>query len=165
MAVTQEVYAARLNIDFPETLDRVTTALRMLWIIPIAIILSVLSAQATSTVIIVNTTGQVVAQLNQTSAGIGGALFAATLLMILSWSPVWYWSPPGCWSRSHSDVNARWTPRRCRTTERNHLAQPGSSTRRRAKPGLSSVAAPTEPSHHPACPHWTRFNSEVGEDS
>ena len=83
MAVTQEVYAARLNIDYPETLDRVTTAFRMLWIIPIAIILSVLSAQATSTVTIVNTTGQVVAQLNRTSAGIGGALFAATLLMIL----------------------------------------------------------------------------------
>ena len=83
MAVTQEVSAARLNIDYPETLDRVTTAFRMLWIIPIAIILSVLSAQATSTVTIVNATGQVVAQLNRTSAGIGGALFAATLLMIL----------------------------------------------------------------------------------
>ena len=92
MAVTQEVYAARLNIDFPETLDRVTTALRMLWIIPIAIILSLLSAQATSTVTIVNTTGQVVAQLNRTSAGIGGALFAATLLMILfrQRSPRWW---------------------------------------------------------------------------
>ena len=77
------MYAARLNIDYPETLDRVTTAFRMFWIIPIAIILSVLSAQATSTVTIVNTTGQVVAQLNRTSAGIGGALFAATLLMIL----------------------------------------------------------------------------------
>src|SRR6476661_2119912 len=83
MAVTQEVSAARLNIDYPETLDRVTTAFRMFWIIPIAIVLSVLSAQATSTVTIVNTTGQVVAQLNRTSAGIGGALFAATLLMIL----------------------------------------------------------------------------------
>jgi hypothetical protein len=60
--------------------------------------------------------------------------------------------------------DARWTPPRCRTDERNHLAQPGSSTRRRAKPGLSSVAAPTEPSYHPACPHRTRFNAQVGED-
>ena len=55
--------------------------------------------------------------------------------------------------------DARWTPPRCRTNERNHLAQPGSSTRRRAKPGLSSVAPPTEPSYHSACPHRTRFNS------
>jgi Domain of unknown function (DUF4389) len=76
-------YAARLSVDYPERLDRVTTAFRLLWVIPIAIVLSALTAQATSTVTIVNTTGQVVAQVNRTGAGIAGGLFAATLLMIL----------------------------------------------------------------------------------
>lgn len=83
MVVTSEVFVARLQVDYPERLDRVTTALRLIWIIPIAIVLSVLTAQATSTVTIVNTTGQVVSQFNRTSGGITGALFAATVLMVL----------------------------------------------------------------------------------
>ena len=36
-------YAARLNIDYPEQLDRLTTFFRVIWIIPIAIIQSLLS--------------------------------------------------------------------------------------------------------------------------
>ena len=83
MTVTTEAYAARLDVDYPETLDRVTTAFRLIWIIPIAIVLSILMAQATSTVTIVTTTGRVVSEVNRAGAGIGGALFAATLLMIL----------------------------------------------------------------------------------
>ena len=83
MAVTTEAYAARLDVDYPESLDRVTTAFRLIWIIPIAILLSVLMAQATSTVTVVTTTGRVVSEVNRTGAGIGGALFLATLLMIL----------------------------------------------------------------------------------
>ena len=31
-------YAARLEIDYPEKLDRLTTFFRLLWIIPIAVI-------------------------------------------------------------------------------------------------------------------------------
>ena len=38
-----EPYAARLEIDYPEKLDRLTTLLRILWIIPIAIVQSLLS--------------------------------------------------------------------------------------------------------------------------
>ena len=37
-------YAARLTIDYPESLNRVTTLLRLIWIIPIAVILSLVSA-------------------------------------------------------------------------------------------------------------------------
>ena len=37
-----ESYAARLNIDYPEKLDRFTTLVRLIWVIPIAIILSLL---------------------------------------------------------------------------------------------------------------------------
>jgi hypothetical protein len=36
-------YAARLEIDYPEKLDRLTTFFRILWIIPIAIILGLIS--------------------------------------------------------------------------------------------------------------------------
>ena len=83
MVTTSQVYAARLSVDYPERLDRVTTAFRLIWVIPIAIVLSALSAQATSTVTIVNTTGQVVTQVNRTGGGVAAGLFAATLLMIL----------------------------------------------------------------------------------
>jgi hypothetical protein len=38
MAEDAEPYAARLQVDYPATLDRVTTLLRVFWIIPIAII-------------------------------------------------------------------------------------------------------------------------------
>jgi len=36
-------YAARLTVDYPEKLDRVTTLLRAIWILPIAFILSLVS--------------------------------------------------------------------------------------------------------------------------
>jgi hypothetical protein len=36
-------YAARLSVDYPEKLDRVTTLLRAIWILPIAFILSLVS--------------------------------------------------------------------------------------------------------------------------
>ncbi len=83
MSTTSTRYTARLSVDYPEGLDRVTTAFRLLWVIPIAIVLSALTAQATSTVTIANTSGQVVSQVNRTGAGIAGGLFVATLLMIL----------------------------------------------------------------------------------
>jgi hypothetical protein len=83
MAIDSELYAARLNVDYPESLNRVTTAFRLLWVIPIAIILSLLSAQATSTATVVNASGQVVTQVSKSGGGILGGLFAATLLMIL----------------------------------------------------------------------------------
>ncbi len=78
-----EVYAARLSVDYPETLDRVTTVFRLLWVIPIAIIASLVSAQATSTVTVVNTSGEVISHVSRSGGGIAGGLFAATLLMIV----------------------------------------------------------------------------------
>ncbi len=83
MDTKSEVYAATLNIDYPERLDRVTTAFRLLWVIPIAIVLSLLSAQATSTVTVINASGQYVSQVSRSGGGIAGGLFAATLVMIL----------------------------------------------------------------------------------
>ncbi len=76
-------YPARLDIAYPEHLDRVTTAFRLIWIIPIAIVLSALSAEARSTVDVINESGHVVRHASQTSGGIAGGLFLATMLMIV----------------------------------------------------------------------------------
>jgi hypothetical protein len=73
-----EPYAARLDIDYPEKLDRLTTFFRLIWIIPIYIILSLISAAASWTVI--TQSGDAV---TKTSGGIASGLFLATLLMIL----------------------------------------------------------------------------------
>jgi hypothetical protein len=83
MPTQTEPYAARLDVDYPDRLDRVTTAFRIIWIIPIAVVLGALSATATSTVTVVTTTGEVVSEVSRTGGGIVGGLFAATLLMIL----------------------------------------------------------------------------------
>ncbi len=71
-------YPARLDVDYPEQLNRVTTAFRVVLIIPIAIVISVLTAGATRTVY--DQSGHVV---SQTSGSIATGLFVATLLMIL----------------------------------------------------------------------------------
>ena len=75
-------YPARLEVDHPDRLDRVTTLFRVVLIIPIAIVLSLISAASTSTTVIY-TTGDVVARTTSTGGGIAGGLFAATALMIL----------------------------------------------------------------------------------
>ena len=82
MDVPQQTYAARLEIDYPERLDRVTTLFRIVLVIPIAIVLSLVSASATSTTVIYES-GEVVEKTTSTGGGIAGGLFAATALMIL----------------------------------------------------------------------------------
>ncbi|GAA4358555.1 DUF4389 domain-containing protein [Angustibacter luteus] len=71
-------FAARLQVDYPERLDRVKTAFRLILVIPIAIVIGVLTTGATRTVY--DEAGNVV---STTSGGIGAGLFLATLLMIL----------------------------------------------------------------------------------
>lgn len=71
-------YAARLDVDYSDQLDRVTTAFRIVLIIPIAIVYAVLTAGETRTVI--EESGEVV---STSSGGIVAGLFLATLLMIL----------------------------------------------------------------------------------
>src|SRR5436305_15280747 len=79
MTTLPERYAARLTIDYPERLDRLTTLLRVIWIIPIAVILSLLTATGNATV--VRETGERV--MRSTGGGTSGGLFLATLLMIV----------------------------------------------------------------------------------
>ena len=83
MVTQSESYPARLDIDYPEKLDRFSTFFRLIWAIPILIIASLLSATSSSTTKIVTTTGEIVSEATSSGAGISGALFAATLLMIV----------------------------------------------------------------------------------
>jgi hypothetical protein len=78
LATSEQPYAARLEIDYPERLDRLTTAFRLIWIIPIAILLGILSASGDQTV--VTETGE---QVRNSGGGITTALTVATALMIV----------------------------------------------------------------------------------
>lgn len=78
MLSPSESYAARLDIDYPEKLDRFTTFFRLIWIIPILIILSLLTATGNDTA--VTEAGD---EIRRTGGGITGGLFLATMLMIV----------------------------------------------------------------------------------
>ena len=71
-------YAARLTIDYPERLDRVTTFFRLIWVIPIAIVLGVITGSGTQ---------MMVTAAGEQIVGAGGGLLAglafATALMIV----------------------------------------------------------------------------------
>ena len=76
-------YAARLEIDYPQQLDRLTTFFRLVWIIPIAIILGLLSGAGQTTTVVLNETGEVVRRTRDTAGGLASGLAAATALMII----------------------------------------------------------------------------------
>jgi len=78
MITPPEPYAARLDIDYPEKLDRVTTLLRLIWIIPIAVILSLLTATGNETV--ATDSGN---RIVSTGGGISAGLGIATMLMLV----------------------------------------------------------------------------------
>ena len=71
-------YAARLEVDYPDKLDRLTTFFRLIWIIPIAIILGLIvgSGETVNT----NEAGEVVERVG----GLASGLVLATALMIVS---------------------------------------------------------------------------------
>jgi len=71
-------YPARLEVDYPEQHDRVTTLFRVFLVIPIAIVSGVLTAGATQTVY--ERSREVV---RHTSSGITAGLFVATMLMVV----------------------------------------------------------------------------------
>jgi hypothetical protein len=78
MATPPEPYAARLNVDYPDQLDRLTTLFRLIWIVPIGIIFSLLTATGNETA--VTATGE---QVQSTGGGKTGGLWLATVLMIV----------------------------------------------------------------------------------
>src|SRR5262245_62048937 len=78
-------YAARLQIDYPEKLDRLTTFFRLIWIIPIAIILGLISGagQTITSTVVLNESGEVVKRTRDTAGGLASGLAVATALMII----------------------------------------------------------------------------------
>jgi len=71
-------YPARLDIDYPESLDRVSTAFRIIYIIPIGIVLAVLNSESTHRY--VTDTGD---EVTRTTGGIAASLAVVTALMIV----------------------------------------------------------------------------------
>src|SRR5271166_379822 len=71
-------YPARLEVAYPERLNRVTTAFRVVLAVPILIVISVLTGEGTRSVYTSGGTW-----VTTTSGSITGGLFAATLLLIL----------------------------------------------------------------------------------
>ena len=76
MVSEPDTYAARLQVDYPERLDRLTTFFRLIVAIPIAIVLGLLTGGGTTTV---TETGKTVSS----GGGIVGGLAVATALMIV----------------------------------------------------------------------------------
>jgi hypothetical protein len=78
MTTESNAYAARLEVDYPESLDRLTTFFRLIWAIPIVVILVLLSAAGQDTV--VDEAGEVI---RTSGSSITTGLAVATMLMIV----------------------------------------------------------------------------------
>ena len=78
-------YPARLEIDYSEKLSRLTTFFRILWIIPIAVILGLVSGagETVTNTIVLDESGEVVSTTRNTAGGLASSLVVATALMII----------------------------------------------------------------------------------
>jgi len=78
-------FAARLNIDYPEKLDRFTSFFRLIWIIPIAIVLGLISGagQTVNNTVFYNEAGEILKKTQETAGGLMSGLIVATGLMII----------------------------------------------------------------------------------
>jgi hypothetical protein len=84
MAENRE-YAARLEVDYPEKLDRLTSFFRLVWIIPIGIIFGLISGagETVTNTVILNEAGEVIKATRDTAGGLASGLAAATALLII----------------------------------------------------------------------------------
>jgi hypothetical protein len=78
-------YPARLEVDYPDELDRVSTLFRIFMVIPIAIILGLISGAGETAVVtvVVDAAGQVVERSRETVSRAAYGLGVATALMIV----------------------------------------------------------------------------------
>ena len=79
MAADSDPYAARLDIDYPAQLDRLTTFFRLILVIPIGIILALVSANAGGRTVVTQA-GETV---STSGLSVVAGLFLATVLMVL----------------------------------------------------------------------------------
>lgn len=78
MATKKASYPASLDIDYPKKLNRLSTFFRLIWAIPIVVIMAIISAEGTRSY-----TDELGRKVVESGPGIAGALFVATALMIL----------------------------------------------------------------------------------
>lgn len=78
MTTQQEDYPANFNIDYSDTLDRFTTFFRLLWGLPVVILLSILTSPGGSRM-----WHDATEKVSTSGGDIGFGLFAATALMIV----------------------------------------------------------------------------------
>jgi hypothetical protein len=78
-------YPARLEVDYPEKLSRLTTFFRIILIIPIAIILSLISGagETVTHTVVVNEAGEVIRTSRDTVGGLLSGITTATALLII----------------------------------------------------------------------------------
>jgi len=78
-------YRARLEIDYPQSLDRFTTFFRVFWIIPIGIILGLITSagETVTNTVILNQAGEIIRTSRETVGGLAASLTTATALMII----------------------------------------------------------------------------------
>jgi len=82
---TKKEYAARLDIDYPEQLDRLSTFFRLFLIIPIGIILALVSGTGSTVTntIFLDQAGNVIRRSSDSAGGIASGIMLAVALMIL----------------------------------------------------------------------------------
>lgn len=80
---TGSSYPARLEIEHPDQLDRLSTFFRLIWVIPIAIVSGLLTWGGNTTYTVVTEAGETVSTVTETGGGVVGGLFLTTMLMIV----------------------------------------------------------------------------------
>jgi hypothetical protein len=76
-------YPARLDVVYPRKLDRLTSFFRLIWVIPIAIVLGLLTGGGQTVTSTVNEAGEVIKQTSRSSGGMLAGLAVAVALMII----------------------------------------------------------------------------------
>lgn len=109
MTTETNPYPARLRVDFPDSLDRLSTGLRLVWALPVVLLVAILSAgSSTATTTMAEGGGEVVSRATESGGGIAGALFLATSAMIVIRQkyPRWWFDFSLEFSRFSSRVGA-----------------------------------------------------------
>jgi hypothetical protein len=85
MMINPAEYPARLKIDYPEKLDRLTSFFRIIWLIPIAIVLGLISGagETVTRTVFLNGAGEVIRVTRDTVGGLLSGLATATALLII----------------------------------------------------------------------------------